>query len=495
MTAQTRQDPKPASESAAVEKQATLAAQLSSNPIIEQAIEQLVTTLIDTNKSLTQPKPAIDREGEKKSYEQLIHRFQEVRSGKLFYPFLGSGIGRGPLVELADGSVKYDMITGIGVHYFGHSHPGLTRAMLQASLSDTVMAGNLQQNTDSVDLCEAILRLANRTSDQEHRHNQLSHCFLTSSGAMANENAFKLAFHQHPGADRILALEGCFCGRTMMLSQITDRPNYRVGLPNAFHVDYLPAFDSDHPADSSRSAMQSLKRFLSRYPGQYAAIKLELISGEGGFYPGDEAYFRPLIEMCREHGVAVLIDEIQTFGRTSQPFAFQHFNLQGLVDIVTIGKLSQVCATLFTSAYRPKPGLMSQTFTSSASAIAAARWIIDAFERGDLFGTDGRIAKVHRRFVERFEAIAERHPGWLRGPYGLGGMIACTPFDGDPKQVRALLDRLFEAGVMAFMAGSQPTRLRMLPPIPVLSDHDIDNVCELLEHAFCDVAEQAHFKD
>jgi glutamate-1-semialdehyde aminotransferase len=77
------------------------------------------------------------------SYAQTIAAFSKVRGGNLYFPFLGSGIGRGALVELGDGSVKYDFISGIGVHHLGHSHPKLVAAALEAAIGDTIMLGNL----------------------------------------------------------------------------------------------------------------------------------------------------------------------------------------------------------------------------------------------------------------------------------------------------------------------------------------------------------------
>ena len=76
-----------------------------------------------------------------------------MRLGPLIYPYIGSGFCNGPFVELLDGSVKYDFITGIGVHYFGHAHPLMMKAGLRASLEDLLMQGNLQQNKISADLC------------------------------------------------------------------------------------------------------------------------------------------------------------------------------------------------------------------------------------------------------------------------------------------------------------------------------------------------------
>ncbi len=79
--------------------------------------------------------------------------------------------------------------------------------------------------------------------------------------------------------------------------------------------------------------------------------------------------------LCRENHIAVCCDEVQTFGRLPKLFAFQYFGLEDLVDIVSIGKLSQVCATLFRKEFKPKAGLLSQTFTGSTSSLHAARVI------------------------------------------------------------------------------------------------------------------------
>ena len=76
---------------------------------------------------------------------------------------------------------------------------------------------------------------------------------------------------------------------------------------------------------------------------------VELVQGEGGYYAGDREFFlRDPDASCDAAGVAIFFDEVQTFGRTTRPFAFQHFGLDEFAEIVSIGKLSQVCATLFT---------------------------------------------------------------------------------------------------------------------------------------------------
>ena len=103
------------------------------------------------------------------------------------------------MVELLDGSVKYDFITGIGVHYMGHSHPEILDASIDAALEDTVMQGNLQASPIGTEVSKLFLQAARR------KGSKLEYCFLTSSGAMANENALKVIFQKKATANRFLA--------------------------------------------------------------------------------------------------------------------------------------------------------------------------------------------------------------------------------------------------------------------------------------------------
>ncbi len=456
------------------------AEQLRDDASLRDAVDTVLAAVRRHSASLDAIRPPAA--GRSAAYRATIETFGERRGGTLFYPYLGSGLGNGALVELGDGSVKLDLIGGIGVHYFGHNHPGLTKAVLESALGDTVMQGNLQQNTDSAALVDSLLALATQGGAP------LAHAFLTTSGATANENAMKMAFSERRPADRLLAFSGCFAGRTLALAHLTDNPNYRAGLPAALAVDYVPFFEADAAAASAERCLTRLREHLARHPGRYAAMVLELVQGEGGYYPGSREFFVAVCRLLREHGVHIWFDEIQTFGRTTRPFAFQHFGLDEYAELVTIGKTSQVCATLFCDALRPPPGLVSQTFTGSSSAIAAARFVIDAFKDGSLFGPSGRVAQVAERFAAGFDAIAARHPGWLHGPYGLGAMIAATPFDGTATTTRDLLHALFERGVIAFSTGGRTARVRFLPPVAVIRDDQIDTALALLEESLAAVA-------
>ncbi len=451
----------------------TVANDFMSDPRIAQAKKLLLETLSDHQQMLTGIRASDPNL--RRSYGELLERFAEIRGAKTFFPYLGSGIGKGPLVELADGSVKYDFISGIGVHHLGHSSPALVEASVEAALQDTVMQGNLQQNTQAVFLAREILTAANIKGAS------LDHCFFATSGAMANENALKIIFQKNTPADRILAFEGCFMGRTLALSSITDKPEYRQGLPALLPVDYVPFFDPARPEESTKAAVDSLNRYLARYPGRHAAMCFELILGEGGFHVGQENFFMSLMEIIKQNNIAIFIDEIQTFGRTEELFAFQYFGLDDFVDVVTIGKLSQVCATLFRAHYNPQPGLVSQTFTAGTAAFFAGSVIIRELCEGGYFGPDGKIAQYHKHFVNRLESIQKRHPTLIAGPFGFGAMVAFTPLEGNPKKVKEFIQALFEAGVISFYGGTDLTRVRFLIPVGALRFEDIDNVANIVE--------------
>ena len=246
-------------------------------------------------------------------------------------------------------------------------------------------------------------------------------------------------------------------------------------------VDYLPFYDAKDPEASTQRTLDVLHTLLRRYPQQHAAACFELVQGEAGYYSAPQKFFEKVMQLLKEQQIAIISDEVQCFGRTTQLFAFQHFGLQAYVDIVCIGKLSQVCATLFTQAYKPRPGLLSQTFTSSSAAIKAAQVIIEGLLSGGYFGDQGKIARLSRYFMGSLQQLAEKHPDKLRDPFGVGSMIAFTPYDGQTDEVLKFAHRLFEAGVIGFIAGTHPMRVRFLMPVGAIDEADIDRVVEVIK--------------
>jgi 4-aminobutyrate aminotransferase-like enzyme len=441
---------------------------------LEKAKQLIKEALTEHQGNLTGIRPANPEL--KESYEALLKKVANYRGGALFYNYLGTGIGNGPLVELADGSVKYDFITGIGVHYMGHSHPGVIEAQINGAISNTVMNGHLQQNVDTAKLLEIF-------SEQACKYGAgVKNVFLSTSGAMANENAFKMIFQKRFPASRFFAFEKCFAGRTLGMAWVTDKAAYRAGLPKTIDVDYIPFYSADDHKGSIDRAVYAMKKMLTRYPNQYAGFIMELIQGENGSWVGNQEYFESLIQVCKDNNISVLVDEVQSFARTQELFSFQYFKLDKLVDVVTVGKNSQVCATLFNDEHKPKPGLMSQTFTGSASQISAAHYVINEIVTGGYLGKEGKIEKLHARFKSNLEKIAKKHPSKLSGPFGVGAMVAMTTFNGDEPKTKAFTIKLFENGVISFMASGHPNaRVRFLMPVMAVEERHIDDVCEVIE--------------
>ena len=459
------------------------AAGLKSDPRIQQGKQLILDAVKEHQAGLSEVRPPRPELAEE--FKSILEGFGSLRGGNLYFPYLSSGIGNGPFVELMDGSVKLDFITGIGVHGFGHSHPLLVEAGIDAALSDTVMQGNLQQGGESYELVKLLTSTANESGGK------LEHCFLSTSGAMANENSLKIAFQKHAPADRILAFERCFAGRTLALSQLTDKAKNRIGLPQTVNVDYIPFFDADDPQGSTKRALKVMREHIRRYPGRHAVLWMELIQGEGGYYPGDPKFFRSLINLAHKNNIAFIADEVQTFGRTSRPFAFQHFQLDDITDIVTIGKISQVCATLYTPDYKPKPGLISQTFTGSSWAILASQRILRALIDNGHYGDEGRNLQLFECFKSGLEAIGQKLPGTVSGPFGCGGMVGFTPFDGALDKAKDLVFRMYHAGLMSFVAGSDPVRIRFLMPLGSVTESHISTACGIIENCIVEAQSAA----
>ncbi len=473
----------------------TSGAKLRSSPAVEQAVAAIVSEVRARSAEVTDVRPP--NAALKADYEALMKRAADVRGRGLLYPYIGSGVGNGALVELADGSVKWDMICGIGVHFFGHSEPELIAEAVRAGIDDTVKHGNLQSNFEPYEFAETLLTEAKKNS-------RLKHAYIATSGAMANENALKVCFQKHAPASRVLAFKDCFMGRSLTMVQIGDSANGREGLPLNTLVDYMPFYD---PAAAERMGkaryidmcVWHLQQYIDRYPGQHACFIFELVQGEGGFNVGDRDYFKALMDVCRANKIAIWDDEIQTFGRTQRMFAYEHFNLGEYVDVFCVGKLSQACVTCFTEDYNPKPGLLSGTFTGEGVSFRVGQRILERLRDGDYYGDNGRMAQLHNGFREQVKALIAKHPNWfpdvpeiggggekLMG--GVGGMMRFTPFGGKKDKVTAACRACFDEGVILFYCGHGPYHLRVLPPMGVMKNEDWPRVFACIEKGLAKVA-------
>ncbi len=474
--------------------------QFRQSPAVRQAIQSIVGELKSKQAAISDVRGPSSPEA-KLHFEQFLKDFGTIRGRELLYAYMGSGLGNGPFVEMIDGSVKMDMITGIGVHFFGHSEPGMVAAALEAATGDIVNQGHLMQNEEPAKFSKLMLENAQRGS-------RLGHVLLCNSGVMANENAIKLCYQKHAPANRVICFSHCFMGRTVTMSQIGDSAANRQGIPLSTLVDYMPFYD--HAAAKRMSAgdqsgqtryidmcVWHLRQYIDRYPKQHACFIFELIQGEGGFNTAPPEFFRELMQVCKAEGVAVWDDEVQTWGRTESMFAFEALGLGDFVDVCAVGKMSQVCAVLFTPEYNPKPGLVSQTFLGTGETLRVGREVLERLSSGGYYGKDGKIARHHKLFRDNVRALAAKHPDWFPANRefvdiveGTGGMMRFSPFGGQKDPVMKLCKTLFDEGLIVFYCGHGPYHIRMLPPLGVMQESHWSRVFELIEAGMTKVAAQ-----
>ncbi|MCC6322885.1 MAG: aminotransferase class III-fold pyridoxal phosphate-dependent enzyme [Phycisphaerales bacterium] len=477
----------------------TVGERLAASPALNAAVDAIVSEVRRHSALITDVQPP--RAALKETYDNLMARAVEVRGKPLLYPYLGSGIGNGALVELADGSVKWDMITGIGVHFFGHSDADLTAAGVRGAMADTLQHGNLMSNTEAYRFGEVLLAEAKKNS-------RLKYAYCATSGCMANENAIKVCYQKAAltggVAPRVIAFKDCFMGRSVTMCQIGDTAAYRQGVPLSTLVDYMPFYD---PAVAERMggsakfidmAAARLREYIERYPKQHACFIFELVQGEGGFNTAPRDYFVELMKMCKEHKIAVWDDEIQTFGRTERMFAYELMDVGEFVDVFCIGKMTQVCATLFTEEFNPQAGLLSGTFTSSTPAFTIGTRVLERLRDGNYYGKNGSIARHHAAFTKQVRALAAKHSAWFPKSTaytdivgGNGGMMRFTPFGGVKEKVTRLCKHLFDEGVIAFYCGHGPYHIRMLPPLGVMNEGDWPRVFACIEKGMARLAAEA----
>jgi len=413
------------------------------------------------------------------SAEQTRAELEELtrfRSRPPFFPYLGSGLGRGARMMAADGRWLLDLTLGVGVHIFGHGNLDLIETALRAACSDLVMQGNLVFNREYSALMRTLLAHAPAT---------MKHCWLSVSGADANENALKLVRQRRSGRPGLIAFRGCFHGRTSAMAEITDRPEYRRGQPHTFPVAYIPFYDERDKASIDKS-LKALRAAIVRDGEQTAAFLVELVQGEAGFQPAPREFFVPLFEECARAKIPVWVDEIQTFGRVTELFATDMMGLADYVSVITVGKILQGSAVLFGAELAPDPGLISGTFAGATVAMAVGRRIIEKLTSEGFFGPEGREKRLEQLCFERLEWLRRRYPTAVKGFRGVGAMIAFQLYDGSYSSTEAFLRRCFDDGLALYYGGHQPAWVRMFLPAGVISDSELDEAFAIIERQLAD---------
>lgn len=296
---------------------------IAESPKVESLIKDLVQEVTNINEQIKGPQaPQSELVDAGKTWFDKVGQF---RGRPLHYPYVGTGAGRGPFVELEDGSIKLDLINGIGIHLMGHGNPRVMHAAVRGALSDIVTQGNLQPNREYEIFLEKIVKYASKNS-------RLKYAWLSTCGTMANESALKMARQKNSPARLVMSFKNAFAGRSTMMAEVTDNPAYKQGLPDYNEVLRIPFFDKNDP-QSGAKALAIMKEHVAKHGKNICAFAFEPMLGEGGYQAAPREFFVPLLEFCKEQGIAVWADEVQTFTRTGELFAFETLGIGQCIDL------------------------------------------------------------------------------------------------------------------------------------------------------------------
>lgn len=349
--------------------------------------------------------------------------------------------GEGAYVWDADGRRYLDLLGGIAVNVLGHAHPTLTAA-ISAQLGTLGHISNFFASPTQVALAERLLELSGASEVPGSR------VFFTNSGTEANEAAFKMA--RRTGRPRVLALEGAFHGRTMGALALTHKVAYREPFePLPGGVEFLPFGD----AAALEAAMAD----------DVAALVVEVVQGEAGVRPLPPGYLAHARRLADEHGVLLVVDEVQTgVGRTGTWFAHQDPELGGGVrpDVVTLAKglgggfpVGAVVAYGERAATLLGTGQHGTTFGGNPVAAAAALATLGVLER------DGVLEHV-RTLSARLVAALRTCSPWVCDVRAAGLLVAV---ELSAPVAAEVADRALEAGFIVNPV--TPSALRLAPPL------------------------------
>jgi 4-aminobutyrate aminotransferase/(S)-3-amino-2-methylpropionate transaminase len=387
-----------------------------------------------------------------------------------------------------EGKRYIDFAGGIAVLNTGHRHPQIVAAV-QAQL------GRVTHTCFQVLAYEPLVELAERLNALAPGSAPKKSFFLTT-GAEAVENAIKFA-RSYTKRSGVIAFGGGFHGRTMMTLALTGKvAPYKASFgpfpAEVFHARFPNALFGVSVADAMASIEHIFKNDIE--PERVAAIIVEPVQGEGGFYVAPPEFLRALRELCDRHGIVFIADEIQTgAGRTGTWFAIEH---SGVVpDLITMAKSLGGGFPIAAVTGRadimdaPNPGGLGGTYAGNPLAAVAALEVMKVFEKEKLLA---RAGVVGERIRARLNRIAGKHRrvGEVRG---VGAMVAMELFEGgdvhkpDAEFTRKLVAEAARRGLILLPCGSYANIIRVLVPLTV-TDAVLDEGLQILEEAFDAVA-------
>lgn len=370
--------------------------------------------------------------------------------------------GQGNIVWDDQGNEYLDCTSGIAVTSLGHVPPRVT-ARLKQQLDQLWHTSNLFEHPLQEQLASKLAALSG-----------LDQAFFCNSGAEANEAAIKLArrWQQKVKGERrweIITFQQSFHGRTLATLTATGQDKVKDGfapLPEGFIT--VPYND-----------LAALEAVMSP---RTCAVMLELVQGEGGVIPADPDWVTALAQLCVEHGILLIVDEVQTgIGRTGTWFAFQQYGIKP--DIVSLakglGSGFPVGAILARKEVGEafSPGTHGSTFGGNPLAMAAGLATIEEIEQARLLE---RVEALSRYLVSRLEQIKHAYPEKVTAVRGKGLLFGVELTQSAADVLAYMRDKR----VLALQAG--PQVIRLLPSF-VTTEAELDRLTEVLEAAIAAV--------
>lgn len=382
-----------------------------------------------------------------------------------------------------EGRRYIDFGTGIAVCNTGHSNPRVVAAVKEQLDKFSHTCVMVTPYDTAVRLAEALNELAPGTTPKKS--------MFVTTGAEAVENTVKIA-RAYTGRRGVIAFNGGFHGRTMLAmgltGKITPYKNLFGPFPGEVYHAPFPIEYHGVTVEDSLKALHNLFK-VDIAPSDVAAIIVEPVQGEGGFYPAPNAFMQALREVCDEHGIVMIADEIQTgFGRTGKFFASEYAGIEP--DLMTVAKgvaggfpLAAVVgkAEIMDA---PLPGGLGGTYAGSPIGCAAALAVIDVIREDGLVD---RANAIGAKFKARLEGLGAKYPdtiGDIR--CDRGAMIAVELVqNGNVEQpaadlTKALVGAAYESGLVLLSCGVNGNVIRFLPALTI-TDALIDEGFDILE--------------
>jgi 4-aminobutyrate aminotransferase len=389
----------------------------------------------------------------------------------------------------ADGKRYIDFAIGIAVCNTGHCHPKIMAAAKQQCDLFTHTAFQVVAYETYISLAERLNELAPIKDARS---------LFFSTGAEAVENAIKVA-RIATGRQGVIAFKGAFHGRTALTSALTGKiVPYKAGggipVPGIFHAPF-PVPHHGISVEDSLAGLETLFK-VDIEAKDVAAIIVEPVQGEGGFYAAPVEFMQALRSICDEHGIIFICDEIQTgFGRTGKMFAVEHSGVEP--DLMTVAKAMAggfpISGLVGKRSIidKPGPGGMGGTYGGNPVACAAAHAAITVIQEENLVD---RSNVIGARMVERLQQMKARDDippiGDVRG---LGAMVAFELVrerggnEPNPEAVAALTAKALEHGLILLACGYWGNSVRILAPLTIDEAH-LEEGLDIIERSLVEIA-------